>query len=258
LGKGGIGGNLIGKDASQCVSTAIMLQLAYKLIFKMKKMAKIKDTPRVEWPREKLQKYGPEKLKSAELLAILLGNGTKGLNVIELSQKILKTYPGEKLASADLLELKKVFGLGPSKAAEIVACFELGRRILKDKKSELLLAPKDIWESLKDLRDNKKEHFIVFYLDTRNQEIQREIISIGILNANLIHPREVFEPAIRENAAQIIIAHNHPSGEVTPSDEDLAVTKRLIAAGKILGIEITDHVIVSKNAYLSFKCEGLL
>lgn len=221
-------------------------------------MVKIKDTPKVEWPREKLQKYGPEKLKNIELLAILLGNGTKGLNVLELSRKILKAFPREKLTTATLTELKEVFGLGLSKASEIVACFELGKRLLKDKKSELLLAPKDIWESLKDLRDNKKEHFVVFYLDTRSQEIQRETISVGILNANLIHPREVFEPAIKESAAQIILAHNHPSGDVSPSDDDLEITKRLFLAGEILGIEVVDHVIVSKKAFLSFKCEGLL
>jgi DNA repair protein RadC len=221
-------------------------------------MPKIKDIPAVDRPREKLEKYGPEKLTDAELLAILLRTGTKELNVVELSKKIIKKFGREKLAEASFLELKKTFGLGPAKAAEIMATFELSRRFLKDKKAELILSPKDIWESLRDVRDNKKEHFVVFYLDARNQEICREIISVGILNANLVHPREVFEPAILKSAAQIIVAHNHPSGDPSPSGDDLEVTKRLMEAGKILGIEVSDHVIVAKNAFLSLKCEGLL
>ena len=139
-----------------------------------------------------------------------------------------------------------------------MACFELVKRVLKEKKSELILTPRDVWENLKDIRDNKREHFVIFFLDARNQEIQREVISVGILNANLIHPREVFEPAIHHCAAQILISHNHPSGDTTPSDDDITVTKRLQEAGKILGIEIIDHVIVSQNSFLSLKCEGLL
>ena len=219
---------------------------------------KIQDIPKIDRPREKMEKYGPNKLSDAELLAILLRTGTKDQNVVELAKKILRKFPQEKLLSADFFELKKTFGLGAVKACEILACMELGKRLLKDKKVELILSPRDVWENLEDVRDNKKEHFVVFYLDARNQKIQREIISVGILNASLIHPREVFEPAICHTAAQIIIAHNHPSGDTKPSDDDLAVTKRLMEAGKILGIEISDHVIVSKNSYLSLKCEGLL
>lgn len=219
---------------------------------------KIKDLPKIDRPREKLEKYGTNKLSDAELLAVLLRTGVKGLNVIELAKKILRKFSQGKLIKAEFTELKKTFGLGSAKACEIIACMELGRRLLKDKKVELILAPRDVWENLKDIRDNKKEHFIVFYLDTRNQKIKREVISVGTLNANLVHPREVFEPAIYQTAAQILIAHNHPSGDIKPSDDDLAVTKRLLEAGKILGIEIIDHVIVSENSFLSLKCEGLL
>lgn len=219
---------------------------------------KIKDIPKIERPREKMEKYGPEKLNSSELLAIILRTGTKGMNVIELARKIIGKFPNGDLANTSFKDLKNTFGLGKSKACEILACFELGKRFLKDKKSELILSPKDVWENLKDVRDHKKEHFAVFYLDTRNQEIQREIISIGILNANIIHPREVFEPAVRNSAAQILVAHNHPSGDTQPSDDDIKVTKNLIEAGKILGIEIVDHVVVSKNSFLSLKGEGLL
>ncbi|KKQ81122.1 MAG: repair protein RadC protein, partial [Candidatus Moranbacteria bacterium GW2011_GWD2_38_7] len=186
-------------------------------------MPKIKDIAKVDRPREILEKYGPEKLSDAQLLAILLRTGTKDCNVIELSKKILKKFPNEKLLSATIEDLSEIHGLGKVKATEILACLEFGRRILKDKKSALILSPKDVWENCKDIRDHKKEHFVVFYLDTRNQEIQREIISVGTLNANLVHPREVFEPAIKHSCAQIIVAHNHPSGNPEPSDDDLAI-----------------------------------
>ena len=220
-------------------------------------MPKIKDLEKVDQPREMLEKYGPEKLSDAQLLAILLRTGTKDCNVLELSKKILKKFAGEKLLSATIEDLSKLHGLGKVKASEIIACLELGKRILKDKKATLILSPKDVWENCKDIRDHRKEHFVVFFLDTRNQQIQREIISVGTLNANLVHPREVFEPAIKHSAAQIIVCHNHPSGNPEPSDEDIAITRRLQEAGKILGIEIMDHVVVCQNAFLSLKCEGL-
>src|SRR3989344_8005542 len=120
---------------------------------------KIKDLPKIERPREKLEKYGPGKLSNSELLAILLGTGTKGVNVVELSNKILKKFSGDGLAKADIKDLKSTFGLGSAKACEIVACFELGRRLLQNKKSTIVLSPKDVWEELKDIRGNKKEHF---------------------------------------------------------------------------------------------------
>ncbi|MFA6136303.1 MAG: DNA repair protein RadC [Candidatus Paceibacterota bacterium] len=219
---------------------------------------KIKDLPKVDRPREKLIKYGPDKLNNSELLAILLGTGTKGTNVVELANKILKKFSGDYLAKAQFKELKNTFGLGSAKACEIVACFELGRRLLKGKKSVLILSPQEVWHELRDIRNNKKEHFVVFYLDTRNQEIKRKIISIGTLNANLVHPREVFEPAVKYSAAQIIVAHNHPSGDTDPSQEDMDITKRLVETGKILDIEVLDHVIVSKTGYFSFKEKKLI
>ena len=221
-------------------------------------MAKIKDLPKIDRPREKLEKYGPEKLSNSELLAILLGSGQKGINVVELSKRILSKFSADGLAKANVKELKNTFGLGSAKACEIIACFELGRRFLQNKQAVLVLSPKDVWDQLKDIRDNKKEHFVIFFLDARNQEIKREIISIGSLNANLVHPREVFEPAVRYSAAQIIVAHNHPSGNTEPSEEDLTITKRLAAAGKILGIDIVDHIIVAKNGFMSFKEKGLI
>lgn len=219
---------------------------------------KIKDLPKIDRPREKLEIYGPERLSNSELLAILLRTGGKGINVVELSNKVLKKFSGNGLSTATVKDLKNTFGLGVAKACEVVACFELGRRLLKNKLASLILSPKDVWEELKDIRDNKKEHFVVFFLDARNQEIKREIISIGSLNANLVHPREVFEPAVRYVAAQIIVVHNHPSGDPGPSEEDVTITKRLVAAGNILGIEITDHIIVTKNGFMSFKEKSLI
>jgi DNA repair protein RadC len=219
---------------------------------------KIKDLPKIERPREKLEKYGPEKLSNSELLAILLRTGGKGLNVVEMARKILGKFSGDALPKASVKELKSTFGLGSAKACEIVACFELGRRFLQNKKSQIYLTPKDIWQELKDIRDNKKEHFVIFFLDVRNQEIKREIISVGSLNANLVHPREVFEPAVRHTAAQIIIAHNHPSDDEKPSEEDKKITKRLKESGEILGIDIVDHIIVTKNNYFSFKEHKLI
>jgi len=219
---------------------------------------KIKDLPKIDRPREKLMRYGPEKLSTSELLAILLRTGSKGINVVELATRILKRFSGDGLSIASVKELKQTFGLGAAKACEIVASFELGRRLLQHKQSALLLSPKDIWDELKDIRDNKKEHFVIFFLDARNQVIKREIVSIGSLNANLVHPREVFEPAVRYLAAQVIVAHNHPAGDPSPSQEDLKITKQLADAGMLLGIELKDHIIVSKTTFFSFKEHTLL
>lgn len=219
---------------------------------------KLKDLPKIVRPRERLAHYGPAKLSNSELLAILLGTGTKDMNVVELARKILMKFSAQGLTTIPLDELTATFGLGPTKAAEIVACFELGRRLLKDKPNELIFSSKDVWLSLKDIRSHKKEHFVAFYLDGRNQSIQREIISVGTVNASLVHPREVFEPAIKNLASQIILAHNHPSGDLEPSADDLAITHRLIEAGKILGITILDHVIISPAGFLSFRTRSLI
>lgn len=218
----------------------------------------IQDMPRVERPREKLMRYGPEKLADEELLAILLRTGTRGTGVLDLAGELLRKFGRGDIAKAGFAELRAAHGLGPARACEILAAFELGRRYLHGKKSGIYLKPRDIWEELRDIREQKKEHFIVFYLDTRNQEIKRDIVSIGTLNYNLVHPREVFEPAVKNLAASVIVAHNHPSGCLEPSDEDLSLTKRLAQAGKLLGIELLDHVIVTREGFMSFKQKGLM
>jgi DNA repair protein RadC len=219
---------------------------------------KLGEMPKSDRPREKLIKYGSGKLSNTELLAIILGSGVKGLNVIELANKILKKFGSDKLKNVQYDDLKKTFGLGQAKACEIIACLEFGKRLLKDKPEALVLQPEDVYRELRDLRQNKKEHFVVFYLDTHSREIKRETISIGTLNANLIHPREVFESAIKNSAAQIIVAHNHPSGIVDPSEDDIEITKRLVDAGKLLGIDVLDHVIVGDTGYFSFKNKNII
>lgn len=217
---------------------------------------KIKDLPRVDRPREKLLKYGSDKLSTTELLAILLRTGIKGKNVVELSTQILKLFGTDTLQSITIADLKKIKGLGSVKAAEITAAIALGKRLTVAKAPMKAISPESVFEALHNIRSLKKEHFVAFYLDTKNTEIARETISVGTLNASLVHPREVFEPAIRMSAASVIIAHNHPSGDVTPSHEDMQITKKLVDAGVLLDIHILDHVIVSSHAYLSFKEKG--
>ena len=218
----------------------------------------IRDLARVERPREKLIHYGPGRLSDKELLAIILRTGGQNENVLDLAGRVIRSCKSESLASVSYDELRKISGLGPAKACEILACFELGRRLLKGKVSSLFLKPEDVWKELKDIRGLKKEHFVIFYLDSRNQEIEQEIISVGSLNASLVHPREVFEPAVRVHAAQVILAHNHPSGNPEPSRDDLEINRRLVEAGKILGIEVIDHIIVTAVGYLSFKEKNLI
>lgn len=221
-------------------------------------MGNITGIHRIEQPREKMAKYGPEKLDDAELLAILLRTGTKEMSVLKLAQKILRVYKDRGVHDVHIDELQKIHGLGLAKSCEIVACFELGRRLLQGKKTQLIASPQDVWDRLKDIRSAKKEYFVVLYLDTRNQEIMHEVISVGTLNASLVHPREVFEPAVIHHCAQIIIAHNHPSGDPEESYDDIMTTRRLVEAGKILGIAVADHVIVTEKNFVSFKEKCLL
>ena len=218
---------------------------------------KIKDLEKIDLPREKLAKYGSKKLKDYELLALLLGSGIKGLNVLELSKKILeaiKKIGVKKVALSDLVEIK---GLGQAKASQVFALLELGNRLNAGEKPEII-SPENVWNFCADIRGLQKEHFVAFYLDTQNCLMERQTISIGTLNSSLVHPREVFEPALSFHAASIIVAHNHPSGELEPSDEDREVTKRLVQAGKLLGIDIIDHIILTKKGFLSFQQKNLL
>lgn len=211
---------------------------------------KVKDLSKYSKPREKLQRYGVKKLSDHELLAIILGSGIHGTNVVELSKKIVKTIKEigpEVLTLKDLLLIK---GLGDVKAMQIVAALEYGHR-QQSTGNEIVMSPKKVFELCADIRNSKKEHFVAFYLNSRGALIEREIISIGTLNASLVHPREVFEPALRHSAASIIVAHNHPSNDTERSHEDTEVTRQLVHAGKLLGIEVVDHLVVSKDKWTS-------
>jgi len=219
---------------------------------------KIKGLPKVERPRERLMRYGVGKLTNEELLAIILGTGKKGENVLQLARRFFRKYKKTDLFRLDLNELKNNFGLGLVKTCQVIAAIELGKRLINDEKPHFVLSPKDIFNQLIEVKRSKKEYFIVYYLDVSNQVIKKETISIGILNASLVHPREVFEPAVKYLAAQIILVHNHPSGVVEPSDEDVKLTKRLVEAGKIMGIEVMDHVIVTEEKYYSFKENNII
>lgn len=212
---------------------------------------KIKDTPKVDRPQEKLIKYGTKKLSDAELLAIILRTGTQETNVLELSKKILRKFK-DILKNTSIEKLKEIPGLGETKSCQIVAAIELCRRLEHDETKLQLISPEAVFNSVKEIRDSKKEHLMAIYLDIKNREIVREIISVGTLTANLAHPREIFEPAVKLLAASIIIVHNHPSGETNPSKEDIEITKQLHKAGEIMGIPILDHIIVTKDGFYSF------
>jgi len=223
-------------------------------------MSKIKDLPQHEMPREKLIEKGVRNLRDSELVAILLRTGTEGKDVMKVSNEILSKFPKKKLLSLDFENLSKIKGIGPGKACLLLAAFELTKRALEveDDNLPIISSARDAVAQLQELCTAKKEHFVVLYLNARNQLIHKETISVGTLNASLIHPREVFKPAIENYAASIIIAHNHPSGNIHPSDDDLAVTERLQEAGQIMGIEVIDHVIVTGKGYCSLKEKNIL
>lgn len=223
-------------------------------------MAKIKDLPKHEQPREKLIEKGAQNLRDSELVAILLGTGTTGKNVIEIAKEILEKFPKKKLLSLDYKELSKIKGIGPGKACSMLAAFELTKRALEVEDNNLptINTVKDAVAHLQELRTAKKEHFVALYLNARNQVVHKEIISVGTLNASLVHPREVFKPAIDCLAAGIILAHNHPSGELEPSEDDIKLTDRLSDVGDLMGIKIIDHLIITKDGFNNLNKRQLL
>ena len=221
---------------------------------------KIKDLPKVDRPREKLIAKGVENLKDSELLAILLRTGTTGKNVIEIASQILSKHSKKRLLQMTYEDICKIDGIDSAKAATLLAAFELSKRALEvnDTNLPMIETAKDAAAQLTDIRDLKKEHFVVLYLNAKNQLVHKETISMGTLNANLVHPREVFEPALKYSAAQVVAAHNHPSGDPKPSEDDVELTKRLSEAGNMMGIDLMDHVIITKNGHFSFKEEKIL
>lgn len=214
----------------------------------------IHDMPEDERPREKLVSQGPEALSMPELLAVLLVTGNVKEHLLETTTRIIRDY-GEKsiLSERDPSKLSKELEIPIVKACQIVAAGELGRRLYDRSESgfTVIRSAKDAYEYLQDMRNLPKEHLRGLYLNSHNRIIRDEVISIGTVNTNIIHPREVFRAAIECNAAAVVLAHNHPSGEASPSEQDTEVTKQLIAAGKILGITVLDHVIITKNEFTS-------
>lgn len=220
----------------------------------------IRELPDTERPRERLKLYGPQALSDKELLAIQLRIGTRELSALGLAEHLLKEFRGlGGIARAHLEDLKRVKGVGEVKAIEIAATVELGRRImvLEETPRPKITSPRDVANLLMpELRYEAREHFKSVLLDTKNQVIKICSVSTGTLDCSLAHPREVFREAIIHNAAAIIAVHNHPSGDPTPSVEDRKVTERLLEAGKIVGIELLDHIVIGAQQYISFKERG--
>lgn len=228
----------------------------------MKKSFTIHDLPLSERPRERLLKLGAEALSTAEVLALILGRGIKDESVILTSQKLLSKFGNLKnIASASVEELTELKGIGPAKAAQIKAAFELSKRLensLDTGKKTTIKSPDDAIRTIKNqLKGKKKEHLMVLSLDTRNHLVNTHTVSIGSLDSSIAHPREAFKDAIASSAASVIFVHNHPSGDSQPSEDDIKLTKRLVEAGEILGIEVLDHVIICDKEYLSMKAKNL-
>lgn len=222
----------------------------------------IRDMPVEERPRERLLKEGAFCLSNAELLAILLRTGTKSQSVIHLAQSILKKTEGLKeLNEITIEELLEFDGIGESKAIQIHASIELGRRIAKSNhiKTNSILSPEDGFTYLStEMKHLSQEHFVVLFLDTKNYILGKKTIFIGSLNRAIVHPREVFKEAIKRSSAAIICAHNHPSGDPTPSAQDIQLTHRLEEVGELIGIKILDHLIIGEECFISLKEKGYL
>ena len=229
----------------------------------MKNSFTVHDLPLSERPRERLAKLGSEALSSQEILALILGRGIKGESVIITAQKLLSRFGNLKnLASASIEELTQTKGIGPAKAAQIKATFELSKRLEHSSNEDTKItvkSPEDVVKTARSLlKGKKKEHFVVICLDTRNHLIKTSTVSIGSLDCSIVHPREVFRDAISSSAASVIFIHNHPSGDPTPSEDDIKMTKRLIEAGEIIGIEVLDHIILCDSEHLSMKAKNLV
>jgi len=197
-------------------------------------------------PRERLKEKGVENLSDTELLALILEKGNIGENVLDLSNRLISTFGINKLNSLSLQEFMKIKGIKLAKAAKLLAAFELSKRVSSGKICEKVVRnPSDIADYyIEKLKDKKKEYFIAVFLDSKNKIIGDEIISIGTLNSSLVHPREVFKEAIKNSANAIILVHNHPSGNVEPSEEDYRVNKVLVETGDLVGIKVLDHLVV--------------
>jgi len=228
----------------------------------VKKSFTIHDLPVSERPRERLQKFGVEALSAQELLALILGRGIAGESVTVTAQRLLSQFGSiSGISGASLEELAQVKGIGPAKASQIKATFEIANRMdtnLEPSQMQQIKTPDEVVSLVRSrLQNKKKEHFLALLLDTRSNLIKCSEISVGSLDTSIVHPREVFKEALSASAASVIFTHNHPSGDPTPSEDDIKLTERLFQAGEIMGIEVLDHIIIGNNKYLSLKREGL-
>jgi DNA repair protein RadC len=219
-------------------------------------MKSINQLHTLDKPREKLLSKGASSLKDYELVSILLGSGIKGKDVFKLSREIVKLFEDD-FSNLNIEKLLSIHGLGVAKASQIISAIELSKRYLI-KQNKKINTANDVYEELREYRNKQQEYFLALYLDGANHLCETKIITIGTLNQSLVHPREVFAPAIEKRCASIIVAHNHPSGVLTPSSEDIEVTNRLKESAKILGIELLDHVIFTKDGFLSLNEQGMI
>jgi len=222
----------------------------------------IKDWQPDDRPRERLKQKGPASLSDSELLAIILRTGTKEMNAKEVGAELLKKHGNfSDLEKLDLTDLNKIKGIGPTKAITLSAVFEIARRIKAApfNKKKVIRAPEDVAEEyIPKLRSLVQEEFRVLLLSTANTIIKEVVVSRGSLNASIVHPREVFKPAVIESAASIILMHNHPSGNPNPSKEDIKITKQLAEAGRLMDIGIFDHIIIAGDDFYSFARNGII
>ena len=222
---------------------------------------KMRDMPASERPRERLLKYGPEALSDAELLAVVLQTGTRGRNILTICRHVFQTASLKKLSRSNITELTKNPGIGPSKACQIVSLFELSRRLetYTEEPKQKIKEPNDIFRYIYPrIREEKQEKFIILCLNTKNQIICDETVFVGGLDFSIAQPREIFKTALMESAASVVLIHNHPSGDPTPSREDIDITNRIIESGKVLGIGVCDHIIIGDGCYTSLKQEELI
>lgn len=221
---------------------------------------RVSDLPRGVRPREKMIQAGARSLSHVELLAVILGTGTRKENVLRIAERLIRRYGVRTLGTLTVREWTGNPGIGEARACRLAALFELARRVENAAKAEAprISAPKDVYAQAKDLCQAKKEHLVGLYLDSQNHLLARETISIGSLNTTRTHPREILHPAITNLALGFILVHNHPSGTLVPSSDDIEFTRAIGKAGEIMGIPLYDHVIVSRAGFVSLKEKGML
>jgi DNA repair protein RadC len=222
----------------------------------------LREVPSEERPRERMLQFGAHALSNAELLAILLRTGTYAESAVRLAQRILSEC-GDLRSLVDMSkdQLTQIKGIGNAKALQIQASIELGKRLARSTMNEAVIirSPENVADLMREeLRYLQKEHFVCLFLNTKNHVIAQETLSMGSLNASIVHPREVFRAAIKRSSASIVCVHNHPSGDPTPSPEDIQLTHRLIEAGSIIGIEVLDHIIIGDHKFVSLKEQGYM